>query len=70
MIWLLQCIFVEATLDQHGFTSGGYEPVAKTLFGNCHVDGFFLEYDSERAGGFEPLRYIQNQKSCLRSCDF
>ena len=29
----------------------GYEPVAKTLFGNCHVDGFFLEYDSERAGG-------------------
>ena len=47
------------------FTSGGYEPVAKTLFGNCHVDGFFLEYDSERAGGFEPLRYIQNQKVVL-----
>ena len=39
--------------------------VAKTLFGNCHVDGFFLEYDSERAGGFEPLRYIQNQKVVL-----
>ena len=32
---------------------------------NCHVDGFFLEYDSERAGGFEPLRYIQNQKVVL-----
>ena len=47
------------------FTSGGYEPVAKILFGNCHVDGFFLEYDSERAGGFEPLRYIQNQKVVL-----
>ena len=31
--------------------SGGYEPVAETLFGGCHVDGFFLEYDSERAGG-------------------
>lgn len=47
------------------FTSGGYEPVAKTLFGNCKVDGFFLEYDSERAGGFEPLRYIQDQKVIL-----
>ena len=39
--------------------------LAKILFGNCHVDGFFLEYDSERAGGFEPLRYIQNQKVVL-----
>ena len=47
------------------FTSGGYEPVAKTLFGHCKVDGFFLEYDSDRAGGFEPLRYIQNQKVVL-----
>ena len=47
------------------FTSGGYEPVAKTLFGGCHVDGFFLEYDSERAGGFEPLRYIKDQKVVL-----
>jgi 5-methyltetrahydropteroyltriglutamate--homocysteine methyltransferase len=45
--------------------SGGYEPVAETLFGGCHVDGFFLEYDSERAGGFEPLRFIQNQKVVL-----
>lgn len=47
------------------FTSGGYEPVAKTLFGHCHVDGFFLEYDSERAGGFEPLRYIKDQQVVL-----
>lgn len=47
------------------FHSGGYEPVAKTLFGSCHVDGFFLEYDSERAGGFEPLRFIRNQKVVL-----
>ena len=43
------------------FSSGGYEPVASTLFTNCHVDGFFLEYDSDRAGGFEPLRHIDNQ---------
>lgn len=47
------------------FTSGGYEPVAETLFGTCHVDGFFLEYDSDRAGGFEPLRYIRDQKVVL-----
>ena len=40
------------------FSSGGYEPVAETLFGQCKVDGFFLEYDSERSGGFEPLRFI------------
>lgn len=47
------------------FSSGGYEPVAKTLFGHCHVDGFFLEYDSDRAGDFTPLRYIKNQKVVL-----
>ena len=47
------------------FSSGGYEPVADTLFGGCHVDGFFLEYDSERAGGFEPLRFIKEQQVVL-----
>ncbi|ANS76237.1 5-methyltetrahydropteroyltriglutamate--homocysteine methyltransferase [Paenibacillus yonginensis] len=39
-------------------SSGGYEPVAETLFGGLNIDGFFLEYDSDRAGGFEPLRYV------------
>jgi 5-methyltetrahydropteroyltriglutamate--homocysteine methyltransferase len=38
--------------------SGGYEPVAQNLFGKCNYDGYFLEYDSERAGGFEPLRFV------------
>lgn len=47
------------------FSSGGYEPVAKTLFGHCRVDGFFLEYDSDRAGNFTPLRYIKDQKVVL-----
>ena len=47
------------------FSSGGYEPVAKTLFSHCRVDGFFLEYDSDRAGDFTPLRYIKNQKVVL-----
>jgi 5-methyltetrahydropteroyltriglutamate--homocysteine methyltransferase len=39
-------------------TSGGYEPVAEVLFGACNYDGYFLEYDSARAGGFEPLRFV------------
>ena len=39
-------------------TSGGYEPVAEALLGTCAYDGFFLEYDSDRAGGFEPLRFL------------
>ena len=47
------------------FSSGGYELVAKTLFGHCRVDGFFLEYDSDRAGDFTPLRYIKDQKVVL-----
>ena len=37
---------------------GGYEPIAEKLFGELNVDGYFLEYDSERAGGFEPLRFV------------
>jgi 5-methyltetrahydropteroyltriglutamate--homocysteine methyltransferase len=39
-------------------SSGGYEPVAKNLLTNCNYDAYFLEYDSERAGGFEPLRFL------------
>jgi 5-methyltetrahydropteroyltriglutamate--homocysteine methyltransferase len=37
---------------------GGYEPVAETLLGGVNYDGYFLEYDTERAGGFEPLRFL------------
>ena len=47
------------------FSSGGYEPVAETLFGGCKIDGFFLEYDSDRAGDFKPLRFIKDQKVVL-----
>ncbi len=46
-------------------SSGAYEPVADILFSHCNVDGFFLEYDSDRAGGFEPLRFIKDQKVVL-----
>ena len=38
--------------------SGGYEFVAEQLLGNTNLDGYFLEYDTERAGGFEPLRFF------------
>jgi 5-methyltetrahydropteroyltriglutamate--homocysteine methyltransferase len=38
--------------------SGGYDHVAEALFGELKVDGFFLEYDDERSGGFEPLRFV------------
>ena len=39
-------------------SEGGYEPVAETLLGKVNYDGYFLEYDSDRAGGFEPLRFV------------
>ena len=38
--------------------SGGYEPVAEVLFNGIDVDTYFMEFDSERAGGFEPLRFL------------
>ena len=38
--------------------SGGYDFVAEALFSELEVDGFFLEYDDERSGGFEPLRFV------------
>jgi len=38
--------------------SGGYDFVAEALFSELKVDGFFLEYDDERSGGFEPLRFV------------
>jgi len=37
---------------------GGYEPVAEVLLGQLGVDAYFLEYDDERSGGFEPLRFL------------
>ena len=42
----------------HWLSTGGYEPIADRVFSCLEVDTFFLEFDSERAGGFEPLRYV------------
>jgi 5-methyltetrahydropteroyltriglutamate--homocysteine methyltransferase len=44
---------------------GGYEPVAETLFNDVGVDAYFLEFDSERAGGFEPLRFLPKGKKAV-----
>jgi 5-methyltetrahydropteroyltriglutamate--homocysteine methyltransferase len=42
--------------------SGGYEPVAELLFNTINVHGYFMEYDTARAGGFEPLRFVPKGK--------
>ena len=44
------------------FAEGGYDAVAEIAFGQINVDAFFLEYDSPRAGTFEPLRYLSDGK--------
>ncbi|MCG7657525.1 5-methyltetrahydropteroyltriglutamate--homocysteine S-methyltransferase [Wielerella bovis] len=40
--------------------TGAYDPVAEDLFGKTSYDGYFLEYDTERSGGFEPLKYFND----------
>jgi 5-methyltetrahydropteroyltriglutamate--homocysteine methyltransferase len=45
--------------------SGGYEFVAEELFGKVNIDGYFLEFDTDRAGGFEPLRFFPKGKKQL-----
>jgi 5-methyltetrahydropteroyltriglutamate--homocysteine methyltransferase len=45
--------------------SGGYEPVAEVLFNEVGADGYFLEYDTARAGGFEPLRLVPQGKTVV-----
>jgi 5-methyltetrahydropteroyltriglutamate--homocysteine methyltransferase len=44
---------------------GGYDAVAEAFFTEADVDGFFLEYDTERAGGFEPLRFVPKNKKVV-----
>jgi 5-methyltetrahydropteroyltriglutamate--homocysteine methyltransferase len=44
---------------------GGYEPIAEKAFGSLKMDRFLLEFDSERAGGFEPLRFVPRGKTVV-----
>jgi 5-methyltetrahydropteroyltriglutamate--homocysteine methyltransferase len=45
--------------------SGGYDYVADALFNQLNVDGYFLEFDDERSGGFEPLRFVPKGKKVV-----
>jgi 5-methyltetrahydropteroyltriglutamate--homocysteine methyltransferase len=47
------------------FATGGYEPVAEKIFNLTDVDGFFLEFDDERSGGFEPLRFVPKGRKII-----
>ena len=49
----------------HGMADGGYEPVAERMFQRLNVDGFFLEYDTPRAGDFRPLRFLPKGKKAV-----
>jgi 5-methyltetrahydropteroyltriglutamate--homocysteine methyltransferase len=49
----------------HGMADGGYEPVAERMFNRLAVDGFFLEYDTPRAGDFRPLRHLPKPKKAV-----
>jgi 5-methyltetrahydropteroyltriglutamate--homocysteine methyltransferase len=47
------------------YAEGGYDAIAEKLFGQLQVDAFLLEYESERAGTFEPLRYVPRGKTVV-----
>jgi 5-methyltetrahydropteroyltriglutamate--homocysteine methyltransferase len=47
------------------FADGGYDRIAEKAFGLLHYDRFLLEYDSERAGGFAPLRFVPKGKTVV-----
>ncbi len=47
------------------YTEGGYDAIAEKLFGSLDVDTFLLEYDTERSGGFEPLRLVPRGKTVV-----
>ena len=59
------CVHLCRGNQGHGQASGGYDSVAERLLQTTNVDGFFLEYDTDRAGGFAPLRYLPKNKSAI-----
>jgi hypothetical protein len=56
---------VSGKLTQPLLAQGSYEPIAEQLFQGLAVDRFLLEYDTERAGGFEPLRCVPSNKTVV-----
>jgi 5-methyltetrahydropteroyltriglutamate--homocysteine methyltransferase len=59
------CIHMCSGNAGHGMASGGYEPIAERMFNRLKVDGFFLEYDTNRAGDFSPLRHLPKPKKAV-----
>jgi len=60
---MVVCIHICRGNSQSSWVAeGGYDPVAETLFNEIDVDGYFLEYDSPRAGDFSPLRFVPKGK--------
>lgn len=57
--------FCKGNFQSHWLYNGSYEKIAKNLFSIKAFDGFFLEYDDERSGGFEPLKEIKEQRIVL-----
>jgi 5-methyltetrahydropteroyltriglutamate--homocysteine methyltransferase len=63
---MLVCIHVCRGNDRgRSAAQGGYEPVADVLFNRTNVDAYFLEYDTEAAGGLEPLRHLPKNKTVV-----
>jgi len=54
--------FVSRNNRSHWYAEGGYDSIAEKLFGTLEVDRFLLEYDDERSGTFEPLRFVPGAK--------
>ena len=52
-------------VNSRHFSEGSYERVAKKLFQDLHVDTYYFEYDTPRAGGFEPLRHLPKNKNLI-----
>lgn len=53
------------TIIRLGHLRGGYEPVAAHVFAKENVDAFYLEFDDERSGSFEPLRFVPKGKEVV-----
>ncbi|GAB7365749.1 hypothetical protein MBLNU230_g7084t1 [Neophaeotheca triangularis] len=52
-------------VNSRHFSEGGYDRIATKLFNNLNVGTYYLEYDTERAGGFEPLKELPKDKNCI-----
>jgi len=52
-------------VNSRHFSEGGYDRIAKSLLNDLDVDTFYLEYDTPRAGGFEPLKHLPKNKNVI-----